>query len=121
MENLLWSYCSPPPPPPRLLAPSISSTRSAVGEPPLCRASGTGSVIQKRAVSQSTFPACEFVDRRSLKGNSNLYVADCIHPASPLGGAVGLESVGCHSILKLVEVDEDEGACRGERTKATAG
>ncbi len=39
---------------------------------------------------------------------SNLDVADCIDPASPLGGAVGLESVGCHCTLKLIEVDEGE-------------
>lgn len=39
---------------------------------------------------------------------SNLDVADCIYPASPLGGAVGLESVGCHCTLELIEVDEDK-------------
>lgn len=46
-----------------------------------------------------------------MKRISNLHVADCIDPASPLGGAVGLESVGCHCVLKLIEVDEDEGPC----------
>lgn len=46
---------------------------------------------------------------------SDLDVADCIDPASPLGGAVGLESVGSHCTLELIEVDEDEGACGGEK------
>lgn len=40
----------------------------------------------------------------------NLHVADCIDPASPLGGAVGLKSVGGHCALELIEVDENEGA-----------
>lgn len=43
---------------------------------------------------------------------TNLDVVDCIDPASPLSGAVGLESVGRHSAVELVEVDEDKGALR---------
>lgn len=39
---------------------------------------------------------------------SHLHVADCVDPASPLGGVVGLEGVRRHSALELVEVDEDE-------------
>ena len=41
-----------------------------------------------------------------------LDIADGIHPASPLGGTVGLERVGGHSVFELIEVDEDERTCR---------
>lgn len=55
---------------------------------------------------------CRNVDTVSLHQDMNrltdLDIADCIDPASPLGGAVGLEGVGSHCILELVEVDEDE-------------
>ena len=37
-----------------------------------------------------------------------LDIADGVYPAPPLGGAVGLEGVGGHRALELVEVDEDE-------------
>lgn len=47
---------------------------------------------------------------------SYLDIADCIDPTSPLGGAVGLESVCCHCTLEFIEVDEDERACRRHKT-----
>lgn len=47
---------------------------------------------------------------------SYLDIADCIYPTSPLGGAVGLESVRCHCTLEFIEVDEDERACRRHKT-----
>lgn len=55
-----------------------------------------------------------------MNGLSNLDIADCIDPASPLGGAVGLESVGCHGTLKLIEVDEDERAYGNKKDKHSA-
>lgn len=49
-----------------------------------------------------------FVKPKLRVSFSHLHVADCIDPASPLGGAVGLEGVRRHGALKFVEVDEDE-------------
>ncbi len=39
-----------------------------------------------------------------------LDIANGISPTFPLGGAVGLERVGSHSALELIEVDEDKRA-----------
>lgn len=52
-----------------------------------------------------------------MKRISNLDIADCIYPASPLGGAVGLESIGCHCTLELVEVDENERAYKDNKVQ----
>lgn len=54
-----------------------------------------------------------------LHHESNLDIADCIYPASSLGGAVGLERVSCHCTFELVEVDEDEGAYRNKSSKVS--
>lgn len=44
------------------------------------------------------------------RGGHYLDVVDGVYPAPPLGGAVGLEGVGRHRAVELIEVDEQEGA-----------